>query len=241
MAGPGFAELENRLGVRRSPVDTGPHQRVHYDEQRPSRSMGCDSQTSLPAWPAGGQGQGPVVRWDPPALKASFDSSPDRVALFLGQVIDHLDRFGHLYTSEWAMVLAVAAVMEGKVAEWVANLYSDHAGEVRDVGLFLAALQEHFEDSTQVQQAEGEPLTTKQRGRPLVEYIREFRRLAGKVRGWPERLLVHQFKTGLDRVLRQACVTRGLPPRLVAWIQAATEIDAELKRDDRSRLDWPVR
>lgn len=92
-----------------------------------------------------------------------------------------------------------------------------------------------------VQQAEGVLLTNRQRGRPVVEYIREFRRLAGKVRGWPEKLLVHQFKTGLDRTLRQACVTRGLPPCLVAWAQATTEIDAELCREDRSRFEWPVR
>lgn len=68
-------------------------------------------------------------------------------------------------------------------AEWVANLYGDHAMELGDVGLFLSALQERFKDNTRVQQAEGDMLKVKQRGRPVSEYIREFRWLVGKVWG----------------------------------------------------------
>lgn len=191
--------------------------------------------------PVPGREQGPVACWEPAAVKASFDGSPGWVALFLGQVIDHLDKFGHLYSSQWAMVMAMVTVMEGKAAERVTDLYSDHAAELGDVVLFLSALQERFEDNTRVQQVEGELLAAWQRGRPVAEYIREFRQLAGKVRGWPERLLVHQFKAGLDRQLHQACVTWGLPPRLAAWVQAATEIDMEFRRDDRTRPEWPAR
>lgn len=110
------------------------------------------------------------------------------------------------------MVMAMAAVMEGEAADWVADLYSDHAGELGDMGLFLAALQERFENSTRVQWAEGELLVAQQHGRPVTEYIREFRRLSGKLRGWPERLVVHHFKTCLDRALRQACVPRSATP-----------------------------
>lgn len=49
--------------------------------------------------------------------------------------------------AQWAMVMCVAAVMEGKVADWVTDLYSDHAGELGDIGLFLSALQERFENN----------------------------------------------------------------------------------------------
>lgn len=125
-------------------------------------------------------GLGPVVmgRWDPPAIRASFDSSPEKVALFRRQVLNHFDRYGRLYTSQWDVVIAVTTVMEGKAAEWVADLYSDRAIELGDLGLFLSALQERFEDNTRAQQAEGESLKVKQRGRPVKDYIQDVKRLA---------------------------------------------------------------
>lgn len=75
------------------------------------------------AWPAGsGQGQA-IPPWEPPSLCVTFDGNPDKVALFLGQVIDHMDRYAHLYTSQWTMVMAIAAVLEDEAADWVADLY----------------------------------------------------------------------------------------------------------------------
>lgn len=104
----------------------------------------------------------------------------------------------------------------------------------------MAALQERFEDDTRSLQAEGDLLAIRQRGRPIKEYIRDFRHLAGKVHRWPERLLVHQFKGGLERTLQQACMCWGLLHRLQAWYQANTELHAEF-RDDRLKGDWVVR
>lgn len=80
-----------------------------------------------------------------------------------------MDQYSHLYTSQWDMVMAVASAMDGEAADWVADLYGDHAAELGDVGLFLAALQERFEDSTRSQQAEGELLAARQKGRPVTE------------------------------------------------------------------------
>lgn len=85
-----------------------------------------------------------------------------------------MDRYVDLYTSQWAMVMAVATVMEGQATDRVADLYSDHAAELGDTGMFLAALQEQFEDNTRIQRAEGELLVAQQRGRQVAEYIKEF-------------------------------------------------------------------
>ncbi|ETE60848.1 Retrotransposon-like protein 1, partial [Ophiophagus hannah] len=122
--------------------------------------------------------------------------------------------------------MAVAAVMEGEAADWVADLYAEHSQELGDVGLFLDALRMTFEHHTQAQQAEGEIFEARQRGRPV--------RLAGKLSGWPEQLLVHQFKAGLDQALRWAYVYHCLLPCLVEWFQAATELEPKLK-DDKAR------
>lgn len=81
---------------------------------------------------------------------------------------------------------------------------------------------------------EGKLLALWQRSRPVGDYIHDFRRLSDKLRGRLERLMVHQFKTGLDRMVRQDCVYRGLPPRLGAWYQASTKLEVEL-RDFRQK------
>lgn len=129
--------------------------------------------------------------------------------------------------SQWDMVMVVAVVMEGEAFEWLANLYSDHAAELGDMGLFLSTLQKRFEANTRAQQAEGDLLKVKQRGRPISKYIKEFRWLIGKVRGWPERLVVYHLKAGLDWTLWQACICQRLAPRLVTWFQAVMELDVE--------------
>lgn len=59
--------------------------------------------------------------------------------------------------------------------------------------------------------------------------MKEFCTLAGQLRAWPERLLVHQFLVGLDKELRQACVYWGLPPRLSEWFRAAVDLDVGLQ------------
>lgn len=102
-----------------------------------------------------------------PSVLATFDGSPGKVAIFLGQVLNHLNDYGHLYTSNWDMIMAVAAVMDEETADWVLDLYGAHAAELSNVGLFLASLKERFEDGTRTQEVEGELLAVKQWGRPV--------------------------------------------------------------------------
>lgn len=80
------------------------------------------------------------MHWGPPPIQASFDGSSDWVALFLSQMISYLDVYGCYSPSQWAMVVAITAVLMGEAADWVAGLHSDHARELVDVGLFLEAL-----------------------------------------------------------------------------------------------------
>ncbi|KAK9407763.1 hypothetical protein NXF25_006537 [Crotalus adamanteus] len=149
--------------------------------------------------------------------------------MFLGHVLNHLDRFAAQYTSQWAIVVAVTANLQGEAAAWAADLFSDHAGELADIGSFLDALIARFEDSTRVQRAEAEIVGLKQAGRPIREFIREFQRMAGHLRTWPERLLVHHFRNGLDKELRQACIMRGVPCRLHDWYKVVTELHTGLQ------------
>lgn len=85
-----------------------------------------------------------------------------------------MDLYGRFYPSQWVMVMAVTAVLTREVADWVASLHSDHAQELVNVGLFLEALRERFEDESRAQLAEGELVALKQRGRPAKDYVWEF-------------------------------------------------------------------
>lgn len=158
-----------------------------------------------------------------------LDGSPDRVALFLSQVISHFDLYGRFYPSQWAMVVAITTVLTGEAADWVVDLHSEHARELTNVGMFLEDLRGRFEDESRAQSAEGEILALKQRGQSAKEYVKEFRKISGLLRAWPECLLIHLFHMGLDRELRQACVYRGLPPRLTEWFKVAVELDVDLQ------------
>lgn len=166
---------------------------------------------------------------DPPQLRIKYDGDPARLALFVHQVIIHMNCYAHLYPSRRAMVHAVTVALDGEAGDWVADLYSDNARELGDVSLLLDALQSRFEDVTWIQRAEGELISLKQGPRQVLDYIREFRRLADKLRHWPEQVLVLRFKAGLNRGLRKVCEYRGLPPQLNEWFRATREIEAQLR------------
>lgn len=173
---------------------------------------------------------GPGVAWGPLPIPISFNGNPNRLAMVLSHLISHLDRYAHLYPSQWAMVVVVTAGLQGEATAWATDLYSDHARELADAGLFLEALHSRFEDASRLQQAEAEVLSLKQRGRPAADYVQDFRQLASRLcSSWPECLLVHHFQAGLDRELHQACVFRGVPNRLREWFRVAVDLDTGLR------------
>ncbi|KAK9400665.1 hypothetical protein NXF25_011379 [Crotalus adamanteus] len=133
------------------------------------------------------------------------------------------------------MVVAVTSSLQGEAAAWAADLYSDQARELADVGLFLDALRTRFEDPTRLQWAEAQLVGLRQRGRPAKEYIREFQKLAGRLRSWPDRLMVHHFRNGLDNEIRRACIVRGIGGRLSDWFKAAMELDIGLREHTGGR------
>lgn len=147
------------LGVqahRSQPGIARPAQVPYGPREKDERVRGCEDHSPLPHVAIGTGQVSPVLgRWDPPAVRTTFNGSSEKVALFIGQVLNHIDRYGHLYTSQWDWIMAVMTVMEEEAADWVADLYGEHAEEL---GLFLATLQERFEDTTRTQQVEGELL-----------------------------------------------------------------------------------
>lgn len=109
---------------------------------------------------------------------------------FLNQVWAHLDHYGPMYADNMACVDAIVANLEGEAAEWVMGLHDEGAPELGDPNAFLGELRVCFGDNMQAWNAEFEIHTIRQGSRLVTEYIQE---LAGRLRHWPEQLLVHYF------------------------------------------------
>ncbi|XP_039176537.1 uncharacterized protein LOC120297685 [Crotalus tigris] len=206
----GFRLASPKLRVSTAQLEQGGQGGVRMGPTHASRTtpvslpLGSGDLGRQSAITGGQQGGQPALVWPtgiprtPPPLGITFDGDPDKLAMFLGHVLNHLDRFAAHYTSQWAIVVAVTANLQGEAATWAADLFGDHASELADIGSFLEALRIQFEDPTRVQRAEAEIVHLKQGGRPVREFIREFQRVAGRLRSWPEKLLVHHFRHGLD-------------------------------------------
>lgn len=110
------------------------------------------------------------------------------------------------------------------------QLHDEDAPDLGDSDIFLQELRARFKDESQTQQAEAEIQEIKQKSHPAKEYIREFRRLDGKLQHWPERLLVYFFKEVVDPELFPTCVCRGVPERIHNWYRMAVAMDLELNR-----------
>lgn len=94
-------------------------------------------------------------------------------------MISHFALYGRFYPSHWAMVVAIMTVLTGEAPDWVVDL---HARELTNVGMFLEGLRGQFEDESRAQTAEGEIVALKQHGRSAKEYVKEFRKIAGRLR-----------------------------------------------------------
>lgn len=72
--------------------------RQHYQGGASDRPTMSRSMDPLSVW-----GPGlwtPQTLWDLPPVQATFNGVPEKVALFLSQVISHVDLYGHLYPSQ---------------------------------------------------------------------------------------------------------------------------------------------
>lgn len=61
------------------------------------------------------------------------------------------------------------------------------------------------------------------------EYSAAFRNIATKLPDWPEGLLVDYYKEGLNMEILGKAIAHANPQSLVRWIQAAAEVEAQLR------------
>lgn len=79
----------------------------------------------------------------------------------------------------------------------------------------------------------------------MTEYIQDFCCLVSHLGNWPECLLVHHLREGLNKELYQNCLSRRVLCNLRAWYHVATEVEIDLMelykhtRHD-TQLHWPA-
>lgn len=166
---------------------------------------------------------------EPPALRPTFDGQAEKLAYFLSQARIYLGRYGAAFPDDEARVSAIAESLDGEAAEWMMALHDVGAPELGGVEAFLEGLRERFEDPILTRRAELAMYSLRQGSRSVAEYIGQFRRIAQRLRGWPEQLLVCQFRDGLSREMYQGCLFRGFPDSLPAWYRLASTLELELR------------
>lgn len=83
-----------------------------------------------------------------PAIKATFDGSPEKLAFFLSQVWVHMDRYRLAYVDNATCVNAIMTNLGGKAAEWVTALHNEGDPKLGETDTFLRELRARFGDDT---------------------------------------------------------------------------------------------
>lgn len=61
----------------------------------------------------------------------------------------------------------------------------------------------------------------------------------GKLRHWPDQLLVYHFRVGLNQELYHTCLPRGIPDWIRVWYQLATIMELNIK--EYKRHGWGMK
>ncbi|XP_060542681.1 uncharacterized protein LOC132710478 [Pantherophis guttatus] len=174
-------------------------------------------------------------REEPPQFRGKFDGDPDNLAQFLDSAEIYIEQFGHLYPFPRALVNAISEGLEGEAKRWSASLYKYRAPQLQNADGFLQLWRARYEEEEEDPYVEDELRNLMQRGKPIREHIREFRRVIGTLPPLPERLLVYFFRTSLDKRISQVTAYRDIPNRLAEGFRVAIKVDRGLRASDTSK------
>ena len=102
--------------------------------------------------------------------------------------------------------------------------------EFETVGEFLAEIRREFGRGEEESVKAVELRKLKQGGRTMEEFIQEFKRVA-KESGYGGRLLVEEFKRGMNVVIRRKLIeAKNQPSSIEQWYQRATALDRNWRK-----------
>ena len=93
------------------------------------------------------------------------------------------------------------------------------------VGEFLAELKREFEEGDKEAVKVAELKKLEQRERTIEEFVQEFKR-AARGSGYEGRLLIEEFKRGMNRAIRRKLMeAENQPGSIEQWFRRATALD----------------
>uniref|UniRef100_A0ACB8EBN2 Uncharacterized protein n=1 Tax=Sphaerodactylus townsendi TaxID=933632 RepID=A0ACB8EBN2_9SAUR len=101
------------------------------------------------------------------------------------------------------------------------GLVEEDVLKIYNLEWFLLALQQRFEDPLVEGKAWGKLQHLWQGNCSVSEFVTDFSRLASRLRGWPELVLVQLFKDTLHPKVLQWALIHGNPEPLMGWIRQA--------------------
>ena len=124
----------------------------------------------------------------------------------------------------------------GSVDIWKENILEDlEEGELEyeSVGEFLAAIKKEFREGKEESVKVAELKRLEQGGRTMEEFIQEFRR-AAKGSRYEGRLLIEEFKRGMNRIIRRKLMEVERPSTSIEqWYECTTNLNRHWRKSKR--------
>ena len=105
--------------------------------------------------------------------------------------------------------------------------------EYESVGEFLAAIKKEFREGKEESVKVAELKRLEQGGRTMEEFIQEFRR-AAKGSRYEGRLLIEEFKRGMNRIIRRKLMEVERPSTSIEqWYECTTNLNRHWRKSKR--------
>jgi len=119
-------------------------------------------------------------------------------------------------------------VQGGSADVWKENVLKnleERILEYESVGEFLAAIKKEFGEGEEESVKVVELKKLEQGGKTIEEFVQEFKRVA-RESGYEGRLLVKEFKRGMNKAIRRKLIEAERPPTSIEqWYKQATNLD----------------
>uniref|UniRef100_A0ACB8F0S9 Uncharacterized protein n=1 Tax=Sphaerodactylus townsendi TaxID=933632 RepID=A0ACB8F0S9_9SAUR len=137
------------------------------------------------------------------SFQVTFGGDPDELAFFLIQVGFYMEVHGAGFRMDRERVFELGTQLRGEAVNWLVGLVETNAAELYDLEQFLLALRLRFEDPLTEEKAQASLQRLQQGTRSISDFAAEVRRLASRLRGWPELVLVQLFKDALSTEIQE--------------------------------------
>uniref|UniRef100_A0ACB8G550 Uncharacterized protein n=1 Tax=Sphaerodactylus townsendi TaxID=933632 RepID=A0ACB8G550_9SAUR len=152
-------------------------------------------------------------------FKVDFVRDPNKLAFFLIQVGSYMEVHGEGFQSDHERIFEIGTQLHEEAANWLVGLVEEDAPEIYDLEQFLLALHHRFEDPLAEEKARTTLQQLRQGNHSVSDFAAEFCRLASRLQGWPELVLVQLFKDALHPKVLQWGLIQGDPETLMGWIK----------------------